>query len=167
MSSKVVIPLQTRSFYNYEIGSLTKQSCKLSYPSKRGASTTFRATSRSMTGQVVIPLQTRSFYNIATATVCGTLKLSCHTPPNEELLQQTPFPYGIDFLCCHTPPNEELLQLGTYENVDVTEKLSYPSKRGASTTKRTPVSPTPVWLSYPSKRGASTTTSASSKKQKS
>ena len=60
--------------------------------------------------KVVIPLQTKGFYN-TTAVLKSTNKDGCHTSPNERLLQ---------------------LSLGI--GVDVTPKLSYLSKRKASTT---------------------------------
>ena len=82
---------------------------------------------------VVIPLQTRSFYN-AQVEEEGRQKVSCHTPPNEELLQRLEGYGEVGFSVviplqtrsfynthvsdpkdkqtgCHTPPNEELLQL--------------------------------------------------------
>ena len=130
--AKVVIPLQTRSFYNYYVG-IQAQSDELSYPSKRGASTTRENPQRVLLLRVVIPLQTRSFYN-RTLRKSARKRKSCHTPPNEELLQlgygfsvvqalmlsypskrgastTEPFLHGNEPApCCHTPPNEELLQ---------------------------------------------------------
>ena len=79
---KVVIPLQTKGFYNSKIEG--KYVVLLSYPSKRKASTT--------------------------DIDDWLMKLCCHTPPNERLLQQ-PLKIKIMRYCCHTPPNERLLQL--------------------------------------------------------
>ena len=60
---KVVIPLQTRGFYNANRMSARQLVIKLSYPSKREASTTMDGSGSMFVGNVVIPLQTRGFYN--------------------------------------------------------------------------------------------------------
>ena len=128
----------------------------LSYPSKRQASTTSPETKHFLTVKVVIPIQTTGFYNVN----CGMFELV--------------------FVGCHTHPNDRLLQRENTHVATASEKLSYPSKRQASTTgdiftkdinctvvipiqttgfynKQEPIR---VWknvLSYPSKRQASTT----------
>ena len=78
--------------------------------------------------KVVIPIQTISFYNSSTltGTAYGT---SCHTYPNDKLLQHSIDDADSIKTSCHTYPNDKLLQLkknGKY--VDI-QKLSYLSKR--------------------------------------
>ena len=156
MQTLVVIPLQTRGFYN-------SQRILWKWDT------------------VVIPLLTRGFYNLALPQVLRRRE-SCHTPPNERLLQLNDFIrtnvlHGLSYpskreasttcrrwfgaglrtvviplqtrgfynimkkisvavlLCCHTPPNERLLQLSGEKIISSDFSLSYPSKREASTTK--------------------------------
>ena len=106
----------------------------LSYLSKRKASTTYFRRGKRKYSCVVIPLQTKGFYNLQKLIVT-TQQLSCHTSPNERLLQrknwalsstkcsvviplQTKGFYNsrcweVKLVClsCHTSPNERLLQL--------------------------------------------------------
>ena len=66
---------------------LDRYSVKLSYPSKRQASTTVTHRGKTYNFDVVIPIQTTGFHN----TDCRLYLLlgqSCHTHPNDRLLQQ-------------------------------------------------------------------------------
>ena len=84
--------------------------------------------------QVVIPLQTKGFYNNdkLDRTVGFT---SCHTSPNERLLQRWDVTVVVQSLSCHTSPNERLLQLCRGQIPSGRRfLLSYLSKRKASTT---------------------------------
>ncbi len=76
---------------------------------------------------VVIPIQTISFYN--KKMVAEAAALSCHTYPNDKLLQQDFDRNSAKKTSCHTYPNDKLLQLvgplwGSFEF-----RLSYLSKR--------------------------------------
>ena len=105
----------------------------LSYPSQRGASTTWLSGCSpsllyvvillptrgfynyiSINGKdfqflVVIPLPTRGFYNLQ-GVQGAKCQNRCHTPPNEGLLQLNIVIAIVSMVCCHTPPNEGLLQ---------------------------------------------------------
>ena len=107
---KVVIPLQTRSFYNFEVEKIYQTSIKLSYPSKRGASTTLPLPPCDVCGRVVIPLQTRSFYNKMKIGISDIgNKLSYPSKRGASTTQWNDHHTRLIWRC-HTPPNEELLQ---------------------------------------------------------
>ena len=60
--------------------------------------------------KVVIPIQTISFYNTAHLRY-NFVATSCHTYPNDKLLQQTTTKVVEKPTSCHTYPNDKLLQL--------------------------------------------------------
>ncbi len=60
----VVIPIQTTGFYNVNFFRVWKYAGKLSYPSKRQASTTSYRPQAYQQVFVVIPIQTTGFYNV-------------------------------------------------------------------------------------------------------
>ena len=108
----------------------------LSYLSKRKDSTThLRVSGNKLQSFVVIPLQTKGFYNQFGILRHRPLKLSCHTSPNERILQLR---LGVQGMWCN--------------------KLSYLSKRKDSTTRWQHLKPKmSSKLSYLSKRKDSTT----------
>ena len=54
---------------------------------------------------------------------------SCHTYPNDKLLQHQDGNIKVNFGCCHTYPNDKLLQQKTALKSVRCIKLSYLSKR--------------------------------------
>ena len=101
---KVVIPIQTISFYN-------------SPPPRKTSMPT-----------VVIPIQTISFYNSPTKCT-WKWKRSCHTYPNDKLLQHLVTMWTDLEMSCHTYPNDKLLQRRPSSTTMPLVKLSYLSKR--------------------------------------
>ncbi len=59
---------------------------------------------------VVIPIQTISFYNMLAWVIAIPSNKSCHTYPNDKLLQPEDNTGANCMMCCHTYPNDKLLQ---------------------------------------------------------
>ena len=135
------------------------QRFKLSYLSKREASTTQKVQDVLSYSSVVIPLQTKGFYNREQRYQpwywCWVvIPLQTKGFYNTYSIQKK-----VAKSSCHTSPNERLLQLRRCRMCCLTVRLSYLSKRKASTTCICLVLvPEQVELSYLSKRKASTTT---------
>ena len=108
---KVVIPLQTRGFYNGTAHDERRRTrCCHTPPNER-------------------------FLQLAIATMVMSSLTCCHTPPNERFLQRQIAAIVTDGKkSCHTPPNERFLQLDLSVGRRGCLKLSYPSKREVSTT---------------------------------
>ena len=77
---------------------------------------------------VVIPIQTISFYNVQQTSVEGTRR-SCHTYPNDKLLQLEKLQGETVLESCHTYPNDKLLQRFVDPVFTLAGGLSYLSKR--------------------------------------
>ena len=135
-ADKVVIPLQTRSFYNGSFAALSAEcECCHTPPNEELLQRSTESEETSTMSCHTPPNEELLQHGIDYKMRCEIE--SCHTPPNEELLQPSGYVITPSVLSCHTPPNEELLQLNVNATTTEYTPLSYPSKRGASTTVKT------------------------------
>ena len=108
---------------------------RLSYLSKRKASTTSSSVLISNLIRLLSYLSKRKASTTGMISVEGRPSISCHTSPNERLLQRWQLSaLSAHFWCCHTSPNERLLQHTRGFSPEDVFLLSYLSKRKASTT---------------------------------
>ena len=139
-------------------GFINHWSCNgLSYLSKRQTSTTYLTAESDGTYEVVIPIQTIDFYNLKEQGVLMR-SLSCHTYPNDRLLQRTSSASLYTQKKLSYLSKRQTSTTKKHHTPTLTEKLSYLSKRQTSTTAEVIVDSTASVLSYLSKRQASTTT---------
>ncbi len=153
--ANVVIPLQTRGFYNIALGFITGILIKVVIPLQtRGF---YNPTERETNSiPVVIPLQTRGFYNAAANDIVHRSKLSY--PSKREASTTVELEkWKLEKAVVIPLPNERLLQHNKKRHSPDAHKLSYPSKREDSTTRDETTFEWLDELSYPSKREASTT----------